>query len=115
MGTGRLCQPSGIGTPEDPIEERLPAEFGWFPFPAVEGGAGAATDGFGGGDGLLSARMHHQRQFSSWNTSLPSSRRFGPAPPGRLPVTTGAEVSVTDPLQQEVLAGLGQAASSSSI
>ena len=33
-------------------DEDLPFELGWFPFPSVEGGAGAATDAFGGGDGF---------------------------------------------------------------
>ena len=27
-------------------------DLGWFPFPSVEGGAGAATDGVGGGNGI---------------------------------------------------------------
>jgi raffinose/stachyose/melibiose transport system substrate-binding protein len=34
-------------------ETPLPFEIGWFPFPEVEGGAGAPTDAFGGGDGFI--------------------------------------------------------------
>ena len=37
----------GVETVQD-----LPWEIGWFPFPAVEGGAGAPTEVIGGGDGF---------------------------------------------------------------
>jgi raffinose/stachyose/melibiose transport system substrate-binding protein len=109
-GPGAYANQSGIGTAEDPIEERLPAEFGWFPFPAVEGGAGAATDGFGGGDGFAVGKDAPPEavQFLEYITAVEQAIRTGETGT-TLPVTAGAEVSVTDPLQQEVLAGLGQA------
>ncbi|MET0697272.1 MAG: extracellular solute-binding protein [Acidimicrobiia bacterium] len=109
-GPGAYANQSGIGTPEDPIEERLPAEFGWFPFPAVEGGAGAATDGFGGGDGFAVGKDAPPEaiQFLEYITAVDQAIRTGETGT-TLPVTAGAEVSVTDPLQQEVLEGLGQA------
>jgi raffinose/stachyose/melibiose transport system substrate-binding protein len=37
----------GVETVQD-----LPWEIGWFPFPAVDGGAGAPTEVIGGGDGF---------------------------------------------------------------
>ncbi|MGH3667673.1 MAG: extracellular solute-binding protein, partial [Acidimicrobiia bacterium] len=109
-GPGAYANQSGIGTPEDPIEERLPAEFGWFPFPSVEGGAGAATDGFGGGDGFAVGKDAPPEaiQFLEYITAVDQAIRTGETGT-TLPVTAGAEVSVTDPLQQEVLEGLGQA------
>jgi len=109
-GPGAYANQSGIGTAEDPIEERLPAEFGWFPFPAVEGGAGTPTDGFGGGDGFAVGKDAPPEavQFLEYITGVDQAIRTGETGT-TLPVTKGAEVSVTDPLQQEVLAGLGQA------
>ncbi len=109
-GPGAYANQSGIGVPEDPIADRLPAEFGWFPFPAVEGGAGAGTDGFGGGDGFAVGKDAPPEavQFLEYITSLDQAIRTGETGT-TLPVTKGAEVSVTDPLQQQVLAGLSQA------
>ncbi|MDP9494657.1 MAG: extracellular solute-binding protein [Actinomycetota bacterium] len=109
-GPGAYANQSGIGTPEDPIAERLPAEFGWFPFPAVEGGAGAGTDGFGGGDGFAVGRDASPEavQFLEYITSLDQAIRVGETGT-TLPVTKGSEVSITDPYQLAVLEGLSQA------
>jgi raffinose/stachyose/melibiose transport system substrate-binding protein len=109
-GPGAYANQSGIGTPDDPLADRLPGEFGWFPFPGVEGGAGAATDGFGGGNGFAVGKDAPPEavQFLEYITGLDQAIRAGEA--GQvLPVTKGAEVSITDPLQQEVLAGLSEA------
>jgi raffinose/stachyose/melibiose transport system substrate-binding protein len=109
-GPGAYANQSGVGTPEDPIADRLPAEFGWFPFPAVEGGAGAGTDGFGGGDGFAVGKDAPPEavQFLEYITSLDQAIRVGETGT-TLPVTKGSEVSVTDPYQLAVLEGLGQA------
>ena len=49
-GLGAFRNQAGLAEqPETP----LPFEIGWFPFPEVEGGAGAPTDAFGGGDGFI--------------------------------------------------------------
>jgi raffinose/stachyose/melibiose transport system substrate-binding protein len=109
-GPGAYANQSGIGTPEDPLADRLPGEFGWFPFPAVEGGAGGATDGFGGGNGFAVGRDAPPEavHFLEYISGLDQALRTGEA--GQvLPVTKGAEVSITDPLQLEVLAGLSEA------
>jgi len=109
-GPGAYANQSGVGTPEDPIADRLPGEFGWFPFPAVEGGAGAGTDGFGGGDGFAVGKDAPPEavQFLEYITSLEQAIRVGETGT-TLPVTKGSEVSVTDPYQLAVLEGLGQA------
>ncbi|MEX2250666.1 MAG: extracellular solute-binding protein [Acidimicrobiia bacterium] len=109
-GPGAYANQSGIGTPEDPIADRLPGEFGWFPFPAVEGGAGAGTDGFGGGDGFAVGKDAPPEavQFLEYITSLDQAIRVGETGT-TLPVTKGSEVSITDPYQLAVLEGLGQA------
>ena len=109
-GPGAYANQSGVGVPEDPIADRLPGEFGWFPFPAVEGGAGAPTDGFGGGDGFAVGRDAPPEavQFLEYITGLDQAIRTGETE-RVLPVTKGAEVSVTDPYQLAVLEGLGNA------
>ena len=109
-GPGAYANQSGIGTPEDPIADRLPGEFGWFPFPAVEGGAGAGTDGFGGGDGFAVGKDAPPEavQFLEYISGLDQAIRLGES--GTiLPIVNGAEVSITDPYQLAVLEGLGQA------
>ena len=109
-GPGAYANQSGIGTPEDPIADRLPGEFGWFPFPAVDGGAGAATDGFGGGDGFAVGKDAPPAavQFLEYITGLDQAIRIGEAGT-LLPVTKGSEVSITDPNQLLVLEGLSNA------
>jgi raffinose/stachyose/melibiose transport system substrate-binding protein len=109
-GPGAYANQSGVGTPEDPIADRLPGEFGWFPFPAVEGGAGAATDGFGGGDGFAVGKDAEPEavQFLEFITNVDNARIVG-ATGTTLPVTKGAEDSITDPYQLAVLEGLSQA------
>jgi raffinose/stachyose/melibiose transport system substrate-binding protein len=93
-----------------PPAERLPFELGWFPFPEVEGGAGTATDAFGGGNGFAVGRDAPPEavQFLEYITSADQAARTGETG-AILPVTAGAEGSVTDPYQQLVLEGLGQA------
>lgn len=109
-GPGAYANQSGIGTAEDPIADRLPGEFGWFPFPAVEAGAGEPTDGFGGGDGFAVGKDAPPEavEFLEYITGLDQAIRVGETGT-TLPVTQGAEVSITDPFQLAVLEGLGRA------
>ena len=76
----------------------------------MEGGAGAGTDGFGGGDGFAVGKDAPPEavQFLEYITSLEQAIRVGETGT-TLPVTKGAEVSITDPYQLAVLEGLGQA------
>jgi raffinose/stachyose/melibiose transport system substrate-binding protein len=84
--------------------------FGWFPFPAVEGGAGAATDAFGGGNGYAVGKDAPPEavDFLCYLTSVDVARQVG-ATGTRLPVTIGAEDSITDPNLVDVIAARGAA------
>jgi raffinose/stachyose/melibiose transport system substrate-binding protein len=97
---------SAAGVPEG----ELPFELGWFPFPMVEGGAGAATDAFGGGDGFAVGKDAPPEavEFLEFITNVDNAKVWGESGSG-LPVTKGAEVSITDPNMQMVLAGIDQA------
>ena len=89
--------------------EDLSFELGWFPFPSVDGGAGAATDAFGGGNGFAVGKDAPPEavDFLGYITNVENAKIWG-ANSG-LPVTSGAEASVTDPNQQMVLSGLQNA------
>jgi len=71
---------------------------GWFPFPVVEGGAGVATDVFGGGDGFVVGinAPPETVDFLGYISSLDVANRLGESG-GTLPVVKGSEGSVTDP------------------
>jgi len=88
----------------------FPGTLGWFPFPLVEGGAGLATDAFGGGDGFAVGKDAPPEavQFLEYITSVDQARRVG-ATGTTLPVTVGSQDSVTDPNMQLVLSGLTEA------
>jgi raffinose/stachyose/melibiose transport system substrate-binding protein len=84
---------------------------GWFPFPAVEGGAGDPFDGLGGGNGFAVGKdappetidfLHHL-------VSLDSANRWGALNSGILPTTNGSEASTTDPMLSQVLEGRAKA------
>jgi raffinose/stachyose/melibiose transport system substrate-binding protein len=85
-------------------------ELGWFPFPSVDGGAGAQTDVFGGADGIVVGRDAPPEavEFLQYITSLEQANRWGETGT-TLPVTIGSDGSVTDPNQQMVLAGINEA------
>jgi raffinose/stachyose/melibiose transport system substrate-binding protein len=84
---------------------------GWFPFPGVEGGAGDAFDGLGGGNGFAVGKdapaetvdfLHHL-------VSLDAANRWGELGSGILPTTNGSEGSTTDPMLTLVLEGRAKA------
>ncbi|HSJ84179.1 MAG TPA: extracellular solute-binding protein [Acidimicrobiia bacterium] len=89
-----------------PDGEGLGEDLGWFPFPEVEGGAGAITDALGGGDGFAVGRDAPPEavQFLEYLTAIEQANRVGEV--GTiLPITVGSEDSVTDPNMVEVLQG----------
>jgi len=88
----------------------FPGELGWFPFPAVEGGAGAATDALGGGDGFAVGKDAPAEavEFLEFITSLDQANLIGAAGT-HLPVTEGSEGSVTDPNMRLLLEGRNSA------
>lgn len=85
-------------------------ELGWFPFPAVEGGAGAATDAFGGGNGFAVGKDAPPEavDFLAYLSSVEVANRIG-GEANLLPTTIGSEGSITDPNLVEVIAGRGMA------
>ncbi len=85
-------------------------ELGWFPFPAVEGGAGAATDAFGGGNGFAVGKDAPPEavDFLAYLSSVDVANRVG-GEANLLPTTIGSEGSITDVNLVEVIAGRGQA------
>jgi raffinose/stachyose/melibiose transport system substrate-binding protein len=85
-------------------------DLGWFPFPTVTGGAGAATDGVGGGNGIAVGKdaspeaLDFLKFFSSVeNATKINTENFGLSP------VIGTESAITDANLQAVLAGRGQA------
>ena len=98
----------GVQVADSTSKKGLGSDLGWFPFPAVTGGAGAATDGVGGGNGIAVGKnappeaVDFLKFFSSVENadSLNSS-----TPPTALSPVIGTESTVTDPNLQAVLAG----------
>ena len=86
-------------------------DLGWFPFPAVTGGAGAATDGFGGGNGFAVGKDAPPEtiDFLKFLVSTDAANQWGALNTGILPTTVGTESSVTDPQLKDVLDGRAKA------
>jgi raffinose/stachyose/melibiose transport system substrate-binding protein len=85
-------------------------KLGWFPFPSVGGGTGAATDAVGGGNGIAFGKdappeaVDFMKFFmSKEQASVIGTDGFG------LPTTVGTEGSVTDPNLKAVLDARGKA------
>jgi raffinose/stachyose/melibiose transport system substrate-binding protein len=88
----------GTQNANSPDGEGLGDKLGWFPFPAVEGGAGNPTDAFGGGNGFAVGKDAPPEavDFLCYATSLDVANRWGETNSGILPVTVGSESSVSD-------------------
>ena len=101
------------GTQEanSPDGEGLGDKLGWFPFPAVDGGAGDSTDGFGGGNGFAVGRDAPAEaiEFLEYISSPEVAQRWGETNSGILPVVIGSESSITDPSLQDILAARAEA------
>jgi raffinose/stachyose/melibiose transport system substrate-binding protein len=95
------------GTMQANTADKKPVTFdlGWFPVPAVDGGAGAATDGFGGGNGFAVGKDAPPEaiEFLEYISTKENADRWGALNTGILPVTVGSESSVTDPQLTSVL------------
>lgn len=94
-GSQRGNSLSGEGLPEGVL--------GWFPFPAVEGGAGGASDLLGGGDGIaVGANAPDEAiEFAKFLTSAEVQERFMALGTGWLP-TVEVETEL-DPLLATIL------------
>lgn len=84
---------------------------GWFPFPMVDGGAGQATDAFGGGDGFAIGinAPPETIDFVKFLTSKEHQAAMAEAGLAVLPVVKGVESSVKEPVMQVVLQHFGEA------
>jgi raffinose/stachyose/melibiose transport system substrate-binding protein len=91
-------------------KQGLGDDLGWFPFPTVEGGAGAPTDGVGGGNGIAVGvnAPPEAIDFLKFFSSVDVGNKLNTDNVG-LSTVVGTEGSVTDPNLQAVLAGRGEA------
>jgi raffinose/stachyose/melibiose transport system substrate-binding protein len=85
-------------------------KLGWFAFPTVAGGAGAATDGVGGGNGIAVGKNAPPEavDFLKFFMDKTNQDKLNTDGVG-LSTTVGTESTVTDPNLQAVLAGRGAA------
>ena len=85
-------------------------KLGWFAFPAVTGGAGAPTDGVGGGNGIAVGKDAPPEaiDFLKFFMSVENQNKLNTDGVG-LATAVGTESTVTDPNLQAVLAGRGAA------
>ena len=108
-GLGAFRNQAGLAEqPETP----LPFEIGWFPFPEVEGGAGAPTDAFGGGDGFIVGKDAPPEtvDFLGFLTNVENQRTWGTV--SGIPANIEATAVITEtpaadgPVMQTVLDSL---------
>ena len=85
-------------------------DLGWFPFPTIDGGAGAPTDGVGGGNGIAVGvnAPPEAIDFLKFFSSVDVGNQLNTDNVG-LSTVVGTEATVTDPNLQAVLAGRGDA------
>ncbi len=91
-------------------KQGLGDKLGWFPFPAVEGGAGAPADALGGGNGFVVGvnAPPEAIDFLKYISSVES--QIAQAQAGwTVPVVKGAEVGLTDPSLKMVQQGAAAA------
>ena len=86
------------------------ADLGWFPFPTVTGGKGAATDGVGGGNGIAVGKNASPEalDFLKFFNSVYNANKLNTSNIGLSPIV-GTASTVTDPNLQAVLAGRDKA------
>jgi raffinose/stachyose/melibiose transport system substrate-binding protein len=85
-------------------------KLGWFAFPTVAGGAGAATDGVGGGNGIAVGKNAPPEavDFLKFFLNTDNQNKLNTDGVG-LATVNGTESTITDPNLQQVLAGRGAA------
>src|SRR6476469_10151935 len=85
-------------------------KLGWFAFPTLAGGAGAATDGVGGGNGIAVSKNAPPEtvDFLKFFMDKENQNKLNSDNLG-LSTTVGTESTVKDPNLQQVLAGRGAA------
>jgi raffinose/stachyose/melibiose transport system substrate-binding protein len=86
------------------------ARLGWFPFPAVEGGAGDPSEALGGGDGIAVGANAPDEVFDLLRHIFDSYQALVDADAGIMPTVQSAIETITDPNRSEILQTLGAAA-----
>lgn len=116
MGNGKsamdLMGQWAPGTYNDSSADKkgLGDKLGWFPFPAVEGGAGNPTDALGGGNGFIVGKnappeaVDFLKYISSVDSQIAQAKINL-----SVPVVKGAEGGLTDPLLKIVQQGTAAA------
>ncbi|HMN28547.1 MAG TPA: extracellular solute-binding protein, partial [Caldilineaceae bacterium] len=101
---------ANTGVAEDNLENYV-AHIDWFPFPMTDGGAGKATDAFGGGDGFAIGinAPPETIDFVKYLTSKENLSSMVEAGVAALPVVKGIESSVKEPVMQKVLQHFSEA------
>ena len=87
----------------------MPFELGWAPFPSVDGGAGAGTDVFGGGNGFAVGKDAPPEAVDVPEFITNEQNQETWAKNSGLPVNPAAADAVADPNMQAVLEGLNSA------
>jgi raffinose/stachyose/melibiose transport system substrate-binding protein len=93
-----------------PDKKGLGEDLGWFPFPAVEGGAGKPNDILGGGNGYVIGKKAPPEavDFLQYITSVESQKMLIDVF-GIIPTVKGAETAITDPNKLLIVDMVGKA------
>jgi raffinose/stachyose/melibiose transport system substrate-binding protein len=99
-----------VQTDQSADKKGLGDKLGWFAFPVITGGAGAATDGVGGGNGIAVGKDAPPEaiDFLKFFNNVENQTKLNADGIG-LSTTVGTEGAISDPNLQAVLAGRGAA------
>jgi raffinose/stachyose/melibiose transport system substrate-binding protein len=116
MGNGKAAMDlmgqwaPGAFNDNSPDKQGIGDALGWFPFPAVEGGAGAGTDALGGGNGFAIGKDAPPEAVDFVKYLTRAESQVQCAQEGFcVPVVKGGEEGLSDPLLQAVQQGAAAA------
>jgi raffinose/stachyose/melibiose transport system substrate-binding protein len=96
---------------EDASGNELGDDLGWFPFPTVEGGPGAVTDVFGGGNGFAVSKDAPPEALDFLTFFMNEQNEREQVTSGAsMPVVKGAESALEDPNRKMVAEALNNSA-----
>lgn len=116
MGNGKAAMDlmgqwaPGAFNDNSPDKKGIGDNLAWFPFPAVEGGAGAATDALGGGNGFAIGKNASPEAVDFVKYLTRAASQVACAKEGFcVPVVKGGEAGLSDPLLMKVQQGTAAA------
>jgi len=116
MGNGKAAMDlmgqwaPGAFNDNSPDKQGIGDALGWFPFPAVEGGAGAPTDALGGGNGFAVGKDAPPEAVDFVKYLTRAESQVACAQEGFcVPVVKGGEAGLSDPLLMAVQQGAAAA------